>query len=365
MNNATRHFAFFLPALNGGGAERVFLHLAEGLLAEGHSVDMVMTRASGPLLTEVPPNAMIFDLNCRRNIYSLPRLMDYLRRRRPDVLISSLNTCNIVAALAGKLSRAGTRVFIRQANTLSMTLNRAESRAGRLLLMAIRLSYPLADGIIAVSNGVAQDLREFAGLPEARTKVIYNPVLIPPECTGETPGMDWFEPDCPPVILAVGKLESQKDFGTLIRAFALLQRQRPAHLLILGEGSQRKNLERIVDELGLLGRVRLPGFVRNPYAYMRRANVFVLSSAWEGLPNVLLQAMACGCPVVSTDCPSGPREILKGGELGEMVPVGDIPAMAAKIAAVLDGKADRESLIARSREFSLDRICREYVEVCR
>lgn len=368
MSNPGRiHFAFFLPALGGGGAERVFVNLCQGMLASGHRVDLVMTRATGPLLSEVPPDVKIIDLDCSRTVYSLISLVRYLRTRRPDVLISSLNTCNIIAALARKLAGGGSRVFIRQANTLSMTLGAMSTWTRRLFFLLIRYSYPCADGIIVVSKDAAEDLRQLLGFPENRVRVIYNPVVIPPlaEATEHPQSMDWFSPGCPPVILGVGKLEFQKDFPTLIRAFNKVRKERKAHLLILGEGSQRKSLEHLIEELNLTGLVRLPGFIHNPYVYMRRANVFVLSSAWEGLPNVLLEAIACGCPVVSTDCPSGPKEILEHGKWGEMVPVGDVDGMAAKICSILAGNVDASLLVTRSLDFSLERICTEYVKACR
>jgi glycosyltransferase involved in cell wall biosynthesis len=367
MSNPDRiHFAFFLPALMGGGAERVFLNLCHGMLASGHRVDLVMTRATGALLSEVPPDVKIVDLACSRTVYSLISLVRYLRTRRPDVLISSLNTCNIIAALAGKLAGGKTRVYIRQANTLSMTLAAMSAWSRRLFFLMIRYSYPCADGIIVVSQNAAEDLRQLMGFPENKVKVIYNPVVIPSPAKTENPKeMDWFLPGCPPVILGVGKLESQKDFPTLIRAFNEVRKERQAHLLILGEGSQRNALEELVEELDLTHLVRLPGFVHDPYAYMRRANVFVLSSAWEGLPNVLLEAIACGCPVVSTDCPSGPKEILEEGKWGEMVPVGDVDGMAAKICSILGGNFDSSLLVTRSHDFSLKRICSEYIEACR
>ena len=366
-NHDKIHFSFFLPALGGGGAERVFLNLCQGMLASGHRVDLVMTRATGPLLSEVPPGVTIVDLACSRTVYSLISLVRYLRNRRPDVLISSLNTCNIIAALARKLAGGGTRVYIRQANTLSMTLGAMSTWTRRLFFLMIRYSYPCADGIIVVSRDAAEDLRQLLGFPKNKVKVIYNPVVIPSlaEETENLHEMDWFLPGCPPVILGVGKLESQKDFPTLIRSFNKVRKERQAHLLILGEGSQRKLLEELVLELNLAGLVRLPGFVHDPYAYMRKANVFVLSSAWEGLPNVLLEAIACGCPVVSTDCPSGPKEILEHGKWGEMVPVGDVDGMAAKICSILGGNFDSSQLVTRSRDFSLERICSEYIETCR
>jgi len=361
------HFAFFLPTLACGGAERVFLHLIQGLLSSGHNVDLVLTRAGGPLLSAVPPGAQIIDLSCTRTIYSLFKLTRYLRDRRPDVLISSLNTNNMIAAWAGKLAGGKTRVFIRQANTLSMTLKTMNRGTRRLFLLLIRCSYLFAEGIIVVSKGVAEDLHQLMRLTEGRVRVIYNPVVIPSpaEANEETYGMDWFAPGCPPVILGVGKLEAQKDFATLIHAFNRVRKERQAHLLILGDGSKRQVLEGLIEELGLAGLVRMPGFVHDPYIYMRRAKVFVLSSAWEGLPNVLLEAIACGCPVISTDCPSGPNEILEHGRWGEIVAVGDEKGMATKICSILDGNFDSSLLVTRSLDFSLERICSEYVEACR
>lgn len=221
-------------------------------------------------------------------------------------------------------------------------LNSSSRLEARSLEASVKLFYPWADGFVAVSQGVADDLRRFAQLPEVKVHTIYNPVVTDEllASAARTPEHPWLAPGEPPVILGVGRLVGQKDFATLVRAFALVRRTRSAKLIILGEGDKRPELEALVTELGLSDEVSLPGFVDNPFAYMARADTFVLSSRHEGLPGVLIQAMACGCKVVSTDCPSGPREILNNGSLGALVPVGDAGALAEAIVATLDKKGD-------------------------
>jgi glycosyltransferase involved in cell wall biosynthesis len=198
--------------------------------------------------------------------------------------------------------------------------------------------YPWADAIVAVSKGVADDLARVARLPRDRIKVIYNPVVTEALFRKAEEPLEhpWFLSGCPPVILGVGRLTAAKDFPTLIRAFARVRESQLARLLILGEGEKRDSLEKLVRELRLERDVSMPGFMDNPYAYMRKSSIFVLSSCWEGLPNVLIEAMACGCQVISTNCPSGPEEILRGGHYGKLVPVGDAEALAKAILANFD-----------------------------
>jgi glycosyltransferase involved in cell wall biosynthesis len=204
--------------------------------------------------------------------------------------------------------------------------------------MLVRRYYPWADGIVAVSQGVAADLLELTDLPPSKVRVLPNPVVTPElvECAAQPLDDPWFTAGAAPVVLGAGRLDQQKDFPTLIRAFAAVRSKRAARLVILGEGPERARLESLVEELGIGEHVRLPGFVSNPFSYMARAAVFVLSSAWEGMPGVLIQAMACGAPVVATDCESGPREVLASGKYGRLVPVGDHAALAEAIAATLD-----------------------------
>jgi glycosyltransferase involved in cell wall biosynthesis len=225
--------------------------------------------------------------------------------------------------------------------------------------------YPRADAIVAVSRGVADDLARFAGLPRDVIRVIYNPVVGAdlPRMAGEPVDHPWFRPGELPVILGAGRLSRQKDFPTLIRAFAEVRRARPARLVILGDGAQRAELEALVRTLGLADAVALPGFTSNPYAHMARAAVFVLSSRFEGFPNVLVEALAVGTPVVATDCPSGPAEILERGRHGRLVPVGQADALARALLATLDAPGDPAGRRRRAADFSADASVSTYLDL--
>lgn len=326
----------FLPSLEGGGAEHVMMDLARSFVERGFQVDLVLASTQGAFLVQVPANVNVVDLKARRTLTALLPLVGYLRRTRPTALLATLEHANLVALMAKALAGTNTRTVIREANTPSREMT--HSRRGLLMLRLMRHLYPRADALIAVSQGVADDLVTTLGLDPSRVQVIYNPVVTDqlPQQASESLIHPWFAKGQPPVILGAGRLVLQKDFATLIRAFASVRRQAKARLVILGEGELRPELELLIRELGLQDDVALPGFVNNPLPYMARAAVFVLSSAWEGLPNVLIQALALGTPVVSTDCPSGPREILKGGEYGELVAVGDDRALAEAIQRVLE-----------------------------
>ncbi|HEY8363833.1 MAG TPA: glycosyltransferase, partial [Tissierellaceae bacterium] len=226
-----------------------------------------------------------------------------------------------------------TRLVVREANTISVSSKNSLNFKARILPILMKFLYPLADAVIAVSEGVAKDLTQIIGLPAEKVKVIYNPVITPEifKKAEEPIKHPWFAPGELPVILGVGRLTKQKDFITLIRAFDIVRKEYPSRLVILGEGEERPELEALVQELDLEQYVNMPGFVENPFSYMKKAAVFVLSSRWEGLPNVLIQALALGIPVVSTACPSGPTEILEKGKLGRLVPVGNEVIMAKAI----------------------------------
>lgn len=317
------------------------LNLARGLTERGLKVDLVLSKAGGSHLWRVPSEVRIVDLQSRQLLTSLPALISYLRREQPLTLLSALHYTNEVALWAKRLSGVSTRVVVSEHNMLSQKVKHATRMKGNLLPLAVRYFYPWADGIVAVSHGVAQDLARTANLPLKRIQVIYNPVVTPDllEQAKEPVDHPWFQPDEPPVILGVGKLEAQKDFPTLIRAFAEVRRVKSARLAILGWGPDQSQLEALVRELHLEGEVALLGYAKNPYAYMARSAVFALSSAWEGLPTVLIESMAVGIPVVSTNCESGPTEILDGGKYGSLTPVGDTHALAAAILRVLSGES--------------------------
>lgn len=322
-----------------GGAERVMLQLAQGFIEAGHPVDLVLARAEGPLLSEVPSKARVIDYGTTNPLIMLVKLMSYLRAERPRALLSPFEVTSVIAIAAKRITGVSTRIVVRISVHLSQN-KRAKKWKKIVERFVVSRMYPLADGIITVSQGVAEDLAVYARIPIDRVRVIHNPVLSDQLTTwAEQPVShpSFADGGCP-VILGVGRLEEQKDFFTLIKAFDILRRKISSRLIILGDGEQRQALEDLIRTSGLQDLVELPGFELNPFAFMKRASVFVLSSRWEGLPNVLIQALACGCPVISTDCLSGPSEILKGGEYGYLVPVGDPQAMAEAMDAVLRGK---------------------------
>ena len=330
--------AIFLPSLGGGGAERVFALLAEGLAARGIDTEVVLVHAEGPYLAAVRAVVPVVDLHVGTTRYSLVPLARYLRRRRPDVLVAALDHANIVAVWARKLARVRTAVVITHHISMAGLPTGDSSRNDMIWRGLLARFYPWADAIVAVSRDSAADLAHTLRVPRERVDVIYNPVISADLPALAAAGLDhpWFAAGQPPVLVGIGRLARQKDFPTLIQAFAYLRQQRPARLLILGEGTDRQPLEALVRELGVTDDVSLLGFVNNPYAYLARAAVFVLSSIYEGLPTVVIEALALGTPVVSTDCRSGPREILEGGLLGRLVPTQNPQALAGAIATTLD-----------------------------
>lgn len=338
--------------------------LANGFAERGHKVDLVLAKAEGPYLADVNNQVRVVDLGAGRVIRSLPRLVRYLRRERPSALLSALNHANVVAVAAHRLAGSEARLVVSERNTASVSRKNAESLRGRWMHHLMRWAYPRAVAVVAVSDGVGDDLAATIGLARDRIHTIYNPVVDERLLarSREPVSHPWFGPDTPPVILGVGRLTPQKDFATLIRAVARVRQGRDVRLMILGEGELRGELEGLLRSLGLEHDAALSGFVDNPFAYMRQAAVFVLSSRWEGLPGVLIQAMACRTPVVSTDCPSGPAEILENGRWGRLVPVGDAESLAEAIAATLDAK-NHPNVARRAQDFGVERAVDGYLRV--
>ena len=354
-----KHIAIFLPSLRGGGAERVMVMLANGFVERGHKVDLVLTRAEGPYLPEVCSAVRIVDLNKGRVLASLVPLARYLRRERPHVLLSTLRHANTVAAMAHRLASSTARLILREANHVSRS--DFSGLTGRINLLLYRWAYRSADVIVGISEGVSEAVRELAQVNNTRT--IYNPINI--ERIVELSKKDDALTDKYKnrrFILGVGRLTKQKDFATLLKAFSKMHPFADVDLVILGEGGLRSELEELASRLGISERVFMPGFVANPYAWMRAAEVFVLSSAWEGFGNVLIEALACGTPVISTDCPSGPREILEDGKWGRLVPVADADALASSIVSCLK-TTQRYDFTARLSDFSCEKILSEYIKI--
>jgi glycosyltransferase involved in cell wall biosynthesis len=366
-SNRMTDVAIFLMDLDGGGAERVMLNLARGFAEQGLKVDLVLVKAEGPYLSQLPQlpqNVRVIKLESSRLILSLPALARYLKQEQPPVLISALEDTNMVALWARKLAGVSTQVVVTVHNHLSGAAKYATKLKHRLTPQFVKWFYPWADTIVAVSQGVAEDLIEM-GLPTEKIKAIYNPIVTPElsEKFKESVDHPWFLPGQTPVILGVGRLDKQKDFPTLLNSFAKVRQQLQVRLMILGEGGERSYLESLAQELGLAEDVVFPGFVANPHAYMARADVLVLSSAWEGFGNVLVEAMAAGTPIVSTDCESGPAEILANGKYGKLVAVGDSEGMAKAIAQTLEETPNSKFLQDRADEFSLKKALTQYQQL--
>jgi glycosyltransferase involved in cell wall biosynthesis len=294
---------------------------------------------------------------------ALPKLVSHLRSERPNAVLSALDHANIIALLACRMSRTGTRCVISMRSVPS-AVYREERFAHRWLApMLMRRFYPLADRIIANSHAVASDLIANFRVPAEKVSVIYNPLDLDSISllSREPIENPWLSLDSSPLILGVGRLDVLKDFPTLLRAFSIVRSKRACRLAILGEGAGRRDLECLADQLQLRKDVHMPGFIDNPFAWMRAANVVVSSSLTEGCPNAVMQALACGTAVVSTDSVGGCSEILEGGRWGRLVRVKDAQAMADSILAAIDG-VQRVDVRARAADFALNGVARSYLQ---
>lgn len=364
MKNHQARVAFFIPSLAGGGAERVAVNLTGELSKRGIKVDLVLGEAEGIFLSEMQKGVHIVDLKAKRVLYALPKLICYLKKNRPDFMISSLSHSNIIAVLAVKLSGTKTKILVKEDSTLSLASSNSLIKDWFVRFLA-RLFYPMADAIVAVSNGVKEDLVQNFHISPNKIKVIYNPVINNEifEKAKEPVLHPWFTSKSTPIIIAVGRLTKPKDFKTLIKAFYLVRKEMEVNIAILGEGEERQHLEELSKELGVSEYVYMPGFVDNPYKYMSRSDIFVLSSIYEGFANVLVEAMALGLPIVSTDCKSGPREILENGKYGKLVPIGNFEKLAQVIIETLNSDYNPVSGIERAKQFSVDNAVNYYLDI--
>jgi glycosyltransferase involved in cell wall biosynthesis len=358
--------ALFLQFMAMGGAEKMMLNLAGGFLARGYAVDLVLAQTRGPLLEQVSPEVRVVDLKSARVLSALPKLVNYFRSARPDVVLSALTHANLIAVWAKLLSGSRTHVVVSKDFYFSQKARVAVTRTERLFPFLMRLTYRAADGIIAASSGAADALSQLIAIPRQSIAVIYNPVLVGNriEEMAEAPlDHPWFQTELPPVFLSVGRMEIAKDYPTLLQAFALLKERVPARLIILGDGSLRPQLEALAEELGLDGLLEMPGFTNNPFQFMRRSKAVVMSSRWETFGNVLVEAMACGTQAISTNCPSGPMEILENGEYGWLVPMSDPQALALAMEDALHNPRPMEKLRAHARKFSVNLVTEQYLRV--
>lgn len=357
--------ALFLPTLYSGGAERVQINLARYFLDQGLRVDLVVCKYFGSLKDKVPNGVRLVSLDASRVMFSLPAYLRYLRLARPSVVLSSVENANIISCIGKMFSSHRHRLIVRLDNSLVEPGGLPLQMHRWPVTAAIACTFHAADEFVAVSDGLKTQLSRLPGLRKKPIHRIYNPIIhegFDAQASLAPALPSSIQPE-QPFVLAVGRLHKQKGYRQLLLAFARAISQRPAHLVILGEGDDREELQSLAASLGIAAHVHFLGYAPNPLAYMRHAAVFVLSSIAEGFGNVIVEALACGTQVISTDCPHGPREILAGGRYGTLVPVGDVDALARAIAANLDRPkpAMSNELKERLKLFSIETIGKQYI----
>jgi glycosyltransferase involved in cell wall biosynthesis len=338
--------ALFFATSGHSGVDRAMQNLIPELARRGYPVDLLHVRKHGPTLKEHHERVNLIDLGTSHTYTSLPALVRYLRKHRPAVMLSDKDRVNRTALAARWLARVPTRLVLSYGTTASINLAKRGPFERWLQRTSMGRLYPFADNVIVTSEGVADDMSRYTGLARRHIEVVPSPVIPDSllEAEPEVPDHPWFRDREVPLIISVGELSERKDFATLLRGFARLRAQRPCRLMILGRGKRRERLLKLAEELGISEDLALPGFVDSPYAYMAHADLFTFTSRWEGLGFVIIEALAMGTPVVSTDCPSGPSEILQQGRYGRLVPIGDPEALAAAMADSLDHPLSAETL---------------------
>jgi glycosyltransferase involved in cell wall biosynthesis len=361
---------FHVPSLGGGGAERVWVLVANEMARRGHQTTLLVWNGEGPNAVHRAANVELVDFGMpvRNESFGKPatlqglwRMARFIAGHRPDAVFSAPEFANLMAASALLLAPGKARFFPSFHAAASLRAERVGSRLAQMLAGVVASR---ATRLIAVSQGIAGDLAASGRVDTGKLVVIHNP--LPPPAPDQPPVFAWQQglaearASGVPVIVTAGRLVEVKDHRSLIEAFAVLRRPRPAKLVIFGEGPLRGALESLVAERGLGDDVLMPGFVADTTACYTQADLFVLTSKSEGFGNVLVEAMNAGVPVVSTDCPHGPREILDHGAFGTLVPVGDVPALVAAMNAALDAPAPAEKLKHRAADFSITRIGDQY-----
>ncbi len=359
--------SFLIPSLEGGGAERVVINLIrEFSKKEDLNVELLVLKKRGNFFKYVPENCKIYNLNTKKALFSLSKIIKYIKTNKPYVIISNITHMNIISMVSKIFSKTKTKFILIEHLNINYTFKEQNYFYRFLFPILVYLTYRFADLIIAVSIGVKDSIISKYRFLEKKVKVIYNPIDVEEILNKKCEKIDhpWFNQNKIPIIISAGRLNPQKDFQTLLKAFSIVREKRKVFLVILGDGEERENLIKLAKNLGIYEYLWMPGFVDNPYKYISKSNLFILSSKSEGFANVIVEALACGTRVISTDCESGPREILKDGKYGKLVNVGDYKKLAEEILIELDNNVyDKNILIERAKDFDSKKIANEYLNV--
>lgn len=356
--------AIFMSTSGHSGVDRAMRNLIPALASRGYKVDLLKVRRHGPELHDVPPNVRVLDTGAATTYAALPYLIRYLKQERPAVLLGDKDRVNRTALIARWLAgrTASTRLVLSSGTTISIDLQHRGWLERWIQRCSMRYLYPFADQVIVTCEAVADDMAAYTGLPRQHIRSVASPVVPASLFTETQPQPDhlWFGGDRQPIILGVGELAPRKDFTTLIHAFARLRAKRDARLVIAGKGREKDALQRLCADLGVQDCVDFIGF-RHVYSFMAHANLFVMTSRWEGLGFVLIEALACGTSVIALDCPSGPAEILDNGRYGPLVPVGNVEALASAMERVLQAPVDATTNREAARRYEIESAATEYL----
>lgn len=362
-----KKISFIIPSLSLGGIEVNTIRLAKAFYENGYLVDIVTVNSKNDYQEMIPNGIKIVNLNCRKLLLALPKIINYVKKEKPIALISASEGLNIITAMSKQfVKKIPTKIIISIRTHLSTEYKETNRKIKKIFPILSRILYPKVDVIVAVSRGVAQDIQNLLKIPIKNIHIIYNPIFD--DSIEELSSQEIHHPIFKKsrdfkIVLGAGRLTKQKDFKTLIYAFNEVRKKMKCKLVIIGEGEERKNLEDLIKKLGIENDVYLLGFVPNPYPYMKEADVFVLSSIWEGFGNVLVEAMATGTNVVSTNCPSGPTEILDNGLYGDLVRVGDYKQLSNSIIKAIENPKSKETIISRAKKFSVTSAFNKYKQI--
>ena len=372
MDNKIK-ITFFIPNLKVGGAEKSTVNLLNNLDKSSYTLSLILANKEGEFLKDIREDLVIINLGTYSLVKIFFKLIKYFKKEKPDIFISIFPRFSIASIMAKIFSRSDTKIIVIEHTVFSLAATNARNFFRRIIArflfpLLMKFFYRNSEAIICVSKGVAEDILKITGLRE-KIKVIYNPIIDSKiyALAEEKASHPWIlNKDCP-VISAVGRLVKAKDYPALLYALSLVVNEKQAKLLILGDGEERKELELLANRLGIAEKVDFLGFQKNPYKFISKSNIFVLSSIQEGFPTVIIEAMACGVPVISTDCKAGPNEIIENRENGLLVPVGDEKSLAEAILQLLNSKALREKFSREGRNiaeyFTIEKSVKEYENI--